>query len=129
MNRAADWLRQSERDLEETKHSFKGGYYEWACFLAQQSAEKAVKALAEHEKIISWGHVISRILKEISQIIKFPPNLLEKAKILDRYYIPTRYPNGFESGAPMDYYTKKDAVEAIKYAEEIIEFSKQYIQK
>jgi len=26
--------------------------------------------------------------------------VMDLAKILDRYYIPTRYPNGFESGAP-----------------------------
>lgn len=127
MDRSKDWLRQAERDLEETKLSFREGFYEWACFLAQQSAEKAVKAITEFERIQSWGHVISRILKDLSSVVEVPPDIMDKAKILDRYYIPTRYPNGFESGAPMDYYTKKDAQEAIEYAETLIEFAKQHI--
>ncbi|HIE31631.1 MAG TPA: HEPN domain-containing protein [Methanosarcinales archaeon] len=129
MDRSRDWLRQAERDLEETKLSFREGFYEWACFLAQQSAEKAVKAISEFEKMQSWGHVISRILKDLSPVIEVSSDIMDKARILDRYYIPTRYPNGFESGAPMDYYTKKDAQEAIEYAEELIKFARQHIQR
>jgi HEPN domain-containing protein len=43
--RAADWLRQAERDLEHAHHALEDGDYEWAAFAAQQAAEKAVKAL------------------------------------------------------------------------------------
>lgn len=46
---------------------------------------------------------------------------MEKAKELDRRYIPTRYPNFHPEGAPMDFYTKKDAERAVRYAKEIIE--------
>lgn len=49
-------------------------------------------------------------------------DLYEKGATLDRYYIPTRYPNGFQSGAPMEYFFQKDAEEAISYAEAIIRF-------
>jgi len=45
VSRAADWLRQALRDLEHAKRSVELGDYEWACFAAQQAAEKAVKAL------------------------------------------------------------------------------------
>ncbi|HUP65832.1 MAG TPA: HEPN domain-containing protein [Thermoanaerobaculia bacterium] len=41
---------------------------------------------------------------------------------LDKHYIPTRYPNGFERGAPTDYYTKAEAEAAIHDAGTIIEF-------
>jgi len=41
---------------------------------------------------------------------------------LDKHYIPTRYPNGFDSGAPGDYYTKADAQQAIENAKQIVEF-------
>ena len=47
--------------------------------------------------------------------------LLEFAKILDKHYIPTRYPNGFDSGIPGDYYTENEAQEAIRNAGKIIE--------
>ncbi len=40
------------------------------------------------------------------------------------YYIQTRYPNGFDSGAPTDYYTKRDAEDSIAHAKSILEFCK-----
>jgi HEPN domain-containing protein len=37
-------------------------------------------------------------------------------------YIPTRYPNGFPAGAPMDCYDQPTAEEAVRLAEAILEF-------
>jgi len=45
--RVRDWMRQAEKDLGHARRSLDGGDYEWACFSAQQAAEKAVKALYE----------------------------------------------------------------------------------
>lgn len=48
MNAAAEgrrWLTSAEQDLEFARFSADGGYAAQACFAAQQSAEKAVKAL------------------------------------------------------------------------------------
>ena len=42
--------------------------------------------------------------------------------MLDKHYIPTRYPNSFEAGAPTDYYTVEEAENAIRCAREIVEF-------
>ena len=42
--------------------------------------------------------------------------------MLDRFYIPTRYPNSFDAGAPEDYFLEADARQAIAHAEQIIEF-------
>jgi HEPN domain-containing protein len=44
-NRALDWLKQAERDLEQAADSRRAGRHEWACFAAHQAAEKAIKAL------------------------------------------------------------------------------------
>lgn len=44
-NRAPDWFRQAERDLEQAEDSKGADRHEWACFAAQQAAEKAIKAL------------------------------------------------------------------------------------
>ena len=35
-------------------------------------------------------------------------------------YMATRYPNGFDSGAPMDFYTEEQASDAVRRAERII---------
>ena len=60
-DRHKDWLRQAKRDLEHARHALKDEDYEWACFAAQQAAEKGVKALYqkdEAEKGIIYGEAI-----------------------------------------------------------------------
>jgi HEPN domain-containing protein len=42
-NRAPDWFRQAQKDLEQAEDSRRAGRHEWACFAAQQAAEKAVR--------------------------------------------------------------------------------------
>ncbi len=123
--RFKDWLMQSENDLEHAKKSVKVGDYDWACFACQQSAEKAMKGLYDFLGGEGWGHVIVKLLKELPpDRIKVSEGLLEKAVFLDKLYIPTRYPNGFAMGAPLEYYTAKDAQEAIHHAEDIFSFVK-----
>jgi HEPN domain-containing protein len=119
-DRSKDWLAQAQRDLEQAKASRKDGRHEWACFAAHQSAEKAVKAFHLHLKQEAWGHVVARLLKELP--IEMEEHLLEKAKVLDGFYIPTRYVNGHPEGAPYEHYGTIHSNDAIKYAGEIIEY-------
>ena len=56
-DRSKDWFDQAQRDLEQAKSSQKEDRHEWACFAAQQSAEKAVKALEvllRYNKILKY---------------------------------------------------------------------------
>ncbi|MBI4335136.1 MAG: HEPN domain-containing protein [Candidatus Omnitrophica bacterium] len=122
VERSKDWLTQAERDLEQAKHSLEDAIYEWACFCAQQAAEKAIKAVYERLHGDAWGHSVSKLLAGLPRDSKPPEGLIDKAIVLDRYYIQTRYPNGFDVGAPKDYFTKKDAEEGVSHAEEIIRF-------
>lgn len=39
---------------------------------------------------------------------------------LDRFYIPTRYPNGLPDGIPKEHYTEEDARDGIAAAKKII---------
>jgi HEPN domain-containing protein len=125
--RSRDWLAQATRDLEKANKDLSWGYYEWACFTAQQAAEKAVKALFQHIHADAWGHSVSELLKELPDSVKTEETLIEDAIMLDRYYIPTRYPNGFDRGIPKDYFTKRDAEGACEAARRIIEFCKSKI--
>ena len=50
-DRSRDWLSQAGKDLGQAEDSRKAGRHEWACFAAQQAAEKAVKALHLYKKI------------------------------------------------------------------------------
>ncbi len=121
-DRSGDWLAQAKRDLNHAANACKDSDFEWSCFSAQQSAEKAVKAVFLHMHGEGWGHSVYGLLGNLGKMIPVPEPLLDAAKALDKHYIPTRYPNGFDSGAPGDYYTKKDSEEAITNAREIIEF-------
>ena len=93
-----------------------------SCFAAQQAAEKAVKALYQKLGADAWGHSISMLLSNLPPSVHPEEALIEKAKELDMHYIPSRYPNSFSSGAPLDFYTSAVAERVIGYAEEIIAF-------
>ena len=47
---------------------------------------------------------------------------MDHAKELDKHYISTRCPNGFERGAPADLYTRADILRTHPDVEEIIVF-------
>ena len=47
---------------------------------------------------------------------------MDKAKVLDGLYIPTRHANGHPEGAPFEHYGKIQSRDAINYADEIFEF-------
>ncbi|AEH51469.1 HEPN domain-containing protein [Pseudothermotoga thermarum] len=127
MNRWRDWYEQGKRDFDKAKLDLEHKFYEWACFTAQQAAEKVLKALALKLGINLWGHSLGEILKLLSRQISISEDLLEKAKLLDLYYIPTRYPNGLPGGIPAEYFSEKQAKEAIDAADTIIKFSEGYL--
>jgi HEPN domain-containing protein len=124
MRRSEDWLRQAERDLQHAVLARDNGDYEWACFAAHQAAEKALKALLQSEGIDVWGHSVTQLLGGLPSSMQPTESLFDKAKELDRHYIPARYPDAHPEGAPMDYYTEKDADRAVAYSREVIDFVK-----
>ncbi len=121
MRRHLDWLAQAQRDLQKAEADLQHEYWEWACFTAQQAAEKAVKALFFYQGAEAWGHAITPMLRRL-QGIPIPENLIPSAQLLDTFYIPTRYPNSFTEGKPADYYNAAKAREAIDAARAIIRF-------
>ncbi len=121
-NRSADWFKQAERDLEQARDSMNALRHEWACFACHQGAEKALKALHLYFNQEAWGHVIRTLIEELPHSINIPEGLIDKARVLDAYYIPTRYANGHPEGSPYEHYGKIQSEEAIKYAGEIIDF-------
>jgi HEPN domain-containing protein len=121
-DRHADWLRQAQRDLAHARRAAEDGDYEWSCFAAQQGAEKAVKALYQRLGAAAWGRSVTMLLSGLPEAYRPDDTLLDRAKALDKHYIATRYPNGFEQGAPFEYYTSAEADRSIEDAEQIIQF-------
>jgi len=125
--RSEDWFRQAERDLLHAKHALKDGDYEWSCFAAQQAVEKAIKAIYEKSGKSTRGHSILGLLKGLESEFNIPGEFYSYARVLSRYYIETRYPNGFPEGAPVDYFDEKIAGEAVNAAEEILGWCRNHL--
>lgn len=121
-SRHADWVKQGKRDLEHARRALDAGDYEWACFAAQQGAEKGVKALYQKAGGVAWGHSVTALLEGLPEPCQPDDRLLDAAKELDKHYIPPRYPNAHPGGAPYEYYTKGEAERAISNADQILRF-------
>jgi HEPN domain-containing protein len=113
---------QAVGDLEHARSDRERGFYEWACFSAQQAAEKAVKAVFQKMGAEAWGYSIADLLQELARQHPVAPALIDGALELDKVYIPSRYPNAHPSGSPRRRYTQREADRLIAYAEEIVEF-------
>lgn len=124
------WLRQAEADLKAAKDSFNSGNYEWCCFQCQQSGEKALKSFLYNFGYTSiQTHSLKVLLKECIKENDEFNQLDEAVRILDAYYIPTRYPNGLDGEiAPADYYDKKDGEKCLNFATLILEKVKKFLK-
>ena len=123
------WLGQAEKDLESARDSSKAGHYEWACFQSQQAAEKALKAFLYSKGLRAiLTHSIRELVLDCSKYESDFSNLVNQAKVLDTYYIPTRYPNGLVGNEiPAQYYSEEDASQCINYAGLILRTVKRFM--
>jgi len=124
---ARRWLLQALRDLKAAGDSAEAGNYEWASFQAQQSAGKAVKALLHGLGIGAWGHSLVELLGLLTD--QGVEEVMVYTRELDRHYIPSRYPNSYESGYPGMYYDAETAGRAIKYCGVIIDWVKARLER
>jgi len=115
--RYRDWIKQAKADLDWGKSSLNNGFFPQACFIAQQTAEKALKALCYFR---GYDIVKSRSVRKIAEALDINGAILEAGQLLDQFYIPTRYPDGLPEGTPQDYFTISQARQALEYAATII---------
>jgi HEPN domain-containing protein len=118
MNRWHDWYEQGKRDYTRAL---------WACFTLQQASEKVVKALGLARDVTLLGHSLTDMLRRLNQELVVPEEVLDSARLLDLYYIPPCYPNGFASGKPADYVTETQAQEGLHAADRVIRFCESHL--
>ena len=116
------WMDQAERDLDDARYSAKGERCSLACFLSQQAAEKALKGFLYSRGAENvWGHSVAELCADAAEADPAFGEMTPRAGGLDKYYIPTRYPNGLPGGIPADAFNSRDASMAIALAQETLD--------
>jgi len=105
---ALRWFTQAKDEFEDADELRKRGRFYLALFHFQQAVEKALKAylyLRVKSVEVFLTHSIDDLLEAILEI---DPQFKEsaQAKKLDKYYIPTRYPNGLPGGVPSRFFRR-----------------------
>ena len=123
LNEALRWIRQAKEDIDAARYNHKGKKFFISCFLSHQAAEKILKAYLIYKGFENiWGHSISDLSKECEKLDKDFTSLRKEISMLDKYYIPTRYPNGLPGGIPAEVFNERDSLEAISLSEKTLNF-------
>jgi len=119
---AQRWLAQARSDLGFAELGLGAGYHAQACFMCQQTAEKALKALhyLTGARIV-YGHSVVELLDGLLPRHGSLAELREAAQQLDQFYVPTRYPNGLPGGVPAQVFTRAQAERAVADARRFVE--------
>lgn len=124
------WLEQSEDDLRAAYNLFKLDDFSRACFFSEQSAQKSLKAyLILNKQIRLPLHAITDLLNKAALFDKSFFNLIDGGKILDKYYLTTRYPDALPDSSlkPFEAYAKTEAEEALKISQNIFNLCKKFV--
>jgi HEPN domain-containing protein len=115
---AGRWFDTAAADLDAARSLAAAGHHAHACFSAQQCAEKAVKAAWYLIGTAPWGHSVQKLINDFPMKDRLPDldALIEKALVLDRLYVPTRYPNGLPDLTPEETYFAVDSQRSIELA-------------
>ncbi|MBO8129266.1 MAG: HEPN domain-containing protein [Peptococcaceae bacterium] len=124
---ARRWMMQAEQDLDDAKYNAAGNRHNVACFLSQQAAEKALKAFLYFNGYDPWGHSVAELVNECIKINQDIADIRKEAALLDKYYIPTRYPNGLPGGIPSMAFDEGDSSRALQIAEKVLQFIRRLI--
>jgi HEPN domain-containing protein len=128
--RFAVWLAQATYDVHAAKESMEAENFEWACFQAEQSAEKALKSvIVFHGKSAPKLHRLGVLIGVVKSVDpRFRGIHIDIAE-LQSYTFTARYPflipGNYET--PHDYITKEDADICIKQAEIILNLIKELL--
>jgi HEPN domain-containing protein len=114
------WLDQALRDLDDARYNRDGNRFNLACFVAQQAAEKALKSYLMAMGTEPWGHSVAELCADAGRLDPDFAELHAQVAPLDKFYIPTRYPNGLPGGIPAEAFSREDADSAVDLAARVI---------
>ncbi len=118
---ARRWIAQALYTLDSIRVDIEGGFYAWACFKAHQAAEYALKAVLRGAGAESFGHDLPSLWRGASRLCPGLSGLWECVALLNKMYIPPRYPDAWPGGGvPFESFTRRDALESLECASRIV---------
>jgi len=130
LSEAQRWLKQALHDRDAARLNREHGFHEHACFLAQQSAEKALKAfLYARGQGPVLGHSTLALAQEAAALAADFAQLEARCRRLDQLYIPTRYPNGLPDGVPHDFYDGGLSEQALADLDVVITCAQRFVSQ
>jgi HEPN domain-containing protein len=112
------WLQFAAEDLQMGELAMREAIYNQVCFHSQQCAEKAIKSLLMLQgKAPPRTHLLGDLLRLLS------PNPFAASlgiDLLDRFYLPTRYPDALPGSLPEGLPNHEDASEALAAARQVL---------
>lgn len=93
------WLARAEEDFSFDQLGFREKYFSQACFLSQQVVEKSLKGfLLAKGRTYPRQHKVIELAKLCTEIGGDLEPLKDDLKLIDEFYIPTRYPDAVPGG-------------------------------
>src|SRR5690242_1085239 len=119
---AQRWLRQAEHDLRIARGHHERADYSDACFMAAQAAQKTLKAFLMQQGQRSVPlHSVAQLAERCAQFAPDSAAHVTAGRILDQYYIPTRYPDALAPPAvPFESYTQEQGAQAVAAAQALV---------
>ena len=115
MSEVDNWLGFAREDLRVAEWAFSSEIYNQTCFHAQQCVEKVLKAWLRFQGTLPpRSHQLSLLLALLPDEVL--ADLYLEITLLDRFYIPTRYPDALAGALPDGLPDATDAQEALAVA-------------
>lgn len=109
-----EWLNRARSSLALARNRVPEAYLEDLCFLAQQAAEKAVKALLIDRGIdFPYVHDLGRLLFLLDKEEESVPEAIRAAAELTLYASATRYPGVMRPVTAEEYAEATEIAEAV----------------
>ncbi|HHW58426.1 MAG TPA: HEPN domain-containing protein [Clostridia bacterium] len=114
------WLEYADSDYKAAAELLKTDLHNIVCFHAQQAIEKFLKAYLVLNGINPPKiHSIILLLKVCMELSEDFAKFKNNAKIIDMFYIPSRYPNAPLGSLPDGIPSKNDAQKAFEIAQKL----------
>ncbi|MBI5508198.1 MAG: HEPN domain-containing protein [Deltaproteobacteria bacterium] len=108
---------QAKDDLEFARCALKEEFFAQCCFVCQQAAEKALKALLFKRGV---RVILTHSVLKLCQELRLNGRLRKAAGVLDQYYLSGRYPDALPGGAPFEAFSRDQARESLELASGLI---------